>query len=200
MKDRVAVNPGRVLITPENGSPYYATMTRADNPTQEGTPLNKNSLLKDTTAALLGGNADMVPDEALVALKNMVDGLTPKKIGAANFASGSYVGTGRYGSSAKNSLTFPFEPIAVVVMCEKQKTPDQYDKTIDGGWVWLRGTQAGYSVASFDANQTSACMVPISWNGNTVSWYVTNYYFGNVGQARCQLNYSGYVYQYIAIG
>ena len=62
------VNPGRVLITPESGSPYYATLTRADNPTQEGTPLNKANLLKDTTAALLGGDSSMVPDEALVAL------------------------------------------------------------------------------------------------------------------------------------
>lgn len=64
MQDRVPVNPGRVLITPENGSAaYYATMTRADNPTQEGTPLNKASLLKDATAALFGLGADVVPDD-----------------------------------------------------------------------------------------------------------------------------------------
>lgn len=63
MQDRIPVNPGRVLITPENGSAsYYATMTRADNPTQEGTPLNKASLLKDATAALFGLGADAVPD------------------------------------------------------------------------------------------------------------------------------------------
>ena len=47
MKDRVPSNPGRVLVTPENGSEaYYATITRSDNPIQEGTPINKNTLLE----------------------------------------------------------------------------------------------------------------------------------------------------------
>lgn len=76
MKDRVPVNPGRVLITPENGSAaYYATMTRADNPTQEGTPLNKSSLLTDTTAAKLGLGADAVPDDAFNVLSRFHSGL-----------------------------------------------------------------------------------------------------------------------------
>lgn len=68
MKDRVSVNPGRVLITPESGNPYYATMTRADNPTQEGTPLNKNTLLKDETAAKIGLGEDATVDDALANL------------------------------------------------------------------------------------------------------------------------------------
>lgn len=69
MKDRIPSEPGRVFITPENGTaPYYATMTRADNPTQEGTPLNKASLLKDATATMFGLGADAVPDDALAFL------------------------------------------------------------------------------------------------------------------------------------
>ena len=39
-KDRVPQKPGRVKITPENGTAFYATMARADDPIQEGTPLN----------------------------------------------------------------------------------------------------------------------------------------------------------------
>lgn len=39
-KDRVPQKPGRVKITPENGTAYYATMERADQPVTEGTPLN----------------------------------------------------------------------------------------------------------------------------------------------------------------
>ena len=71
MKDRVPANPGRVLITPEDGSAaFYATMTRADNPTQEGDPLNKTTLLKDATAALLGLGTDAVPDDAFISLTN----------------------------------------------------------------------------------------------------------------------------------
>lgn len=66
MQDRVPVNPGRVLVTPENGgAAYYATLTRADNPTQEGTPLNKANLLTDATAALFGLDANAVPNDVL---------------------------------------------------------------------------------------------------------------------------------------
>lgn len=69
MKDRVPANPGRVLITPENGSaPFYATMARADNPTQEGDPLDKNTLLKDATAAMFGKGTDALPDQILSVL------------------------------------------------------------------------------------------------------------------------------------
>jgi hypothetical protein len=39
-KDRVPQKPGRVKITPENGTVFYATMERADEPILEGTPLN----------------------------------------------------------------------------------------------------------------------------------------------------------------
>ena len=39
-EDRVPQKPGRVKITPENGTAYYATMERADEPLIEGTPLN----------------------------------------------------------------------------------------------------------------------------------------------------------------
>lgn len=43
-KDRVSTKPGRVKITPENGSAYYAVMERADNPTAAGTPLTAANL------------------------------------------------------------------------------------------------------------------------------------------------------------
>ena len=43
-KDRVPQKPGRVKITPENGTAFYATIERADEPIQEGTPLNAGYL------------------------------------------------------------------------------------------------------------------------------------------------------------
>jgi hypothetical protein len=39
-KDRVPQKPGRVKITPENGTAFYVTMERADEPLEPGTPLN----------------------------------------------------------------------------------------------------------------------------------------------------------------
>ena len=96
MLDRVPVNPGRVLITPENGAAaYYATMTRADNPTQEGTPLNKNSLLKDETAALFGLGPDAVPDNVLSLLSRFHKGLGNEYVwekGSPQFVDGASYG------------------------------------------------------------------------------------------------------------
>lgn len=71
MKDRVSLNPGRVLVTPETGGDaFHATLTRADNPTQEGDPLNKSTLLKDATAALYGLSDEAVPDDVFLKVYN----------------------------------------------------------------------------------------------------------------------------------
>ena len=60
MQDRVPTpgQEGRVLISPENGSAYYAKIEMADNPTQDGTPLNKSTLLNDSTATAVGLTSD----------------------------------------------------------------------------------------------------------------------------------------------
>lgn len=43
--DRVPTRANRVLVTPENGgTPYYATITRADEPSVVGTPVNAANL------------------------------------------------------------------------------------------------------------------------------------------------------------
>lgn len=56
MNDRQPTKPGRALITPEDGTPaFYATITRADEPTDPGTPYNKATQLTDETAAAIGG-------------------------------------------------------------------------------------------------------------------------------------------------
>ncbi len=68
MKNRLPTRPGRALVTPEDGSPpFYATITRADEPTEEGTPLNKATLLTDETAALYGLGEDATVNDALMA-------------------------------------------------------------------------------------------------------------------------------------
>lgn len=65
MKDRVPLYPGRVTLTPVSGQANTFDLVRADQPTQDGTPLNKASLLKDATAALFGLGTDAVPDDVL---------------------------------------------------------------------------------------------------------------------------------------
>lgn len=41
VKDRIPTRPNRIRIVPENGAPFYATWERADEPIEEGTPVNK---------------------------------------------------------------------------------------------------------------------------------------------------------------
>ena len=68
MKDRIPTpgQEGRMLITPENGDPpFYATVAMADNPSEDGTPLNKANLLTDATAALFGLSVNAVPNDVL---------------------------------------------------------------------------------------------------------------------------------------
>jgi hypothetical protein len=85
MQDRISAYPGRVKLTPVAGQADTYDLTRADQPTQEGTPLNKAAPLSDTTVnALKSGysdwpdNADTVtPDDALARimwLKGQVGG------------------------------------------------------------------------------------------------------------------------------
>nr|DAW56287.1 MAG TPA: hypothetical protein [Caudoviricetes sp.] len=67
MVDRVPLYPGRVKMTPVSGQANIYDMERADQPTQAGTPLNKTTLLKDSTAALYG-LTDATPDDVFQKL------------------------------------------------------------------------------------------------------------------------------------
>lgn len=104
MKDRLANKPGRILITPENGSaPFYATIKRADEPMQEGDELNKGNLLKDQTAARFGKGNDSVPDTIFDQIAHELDRYTHAQAGGVKMAVGSYVGNGK--SSSVDALT-----------------------------------------------------------------------------------------------
>ena len=75
MQDRVPTpgQEGRVLITPEDGStPFYAKVSMADNPTNPGTPLNKQNLLQDMIAALYAENNQAVPNDLFSDLAPLV--------------------------------------------------------------------------------------------------------------------------------
>lgn len=68
MQNREPTYPGRVTMTPVFGQANTYDMERADQPLQQGTPLNKATLLKDATAALYGLGTGAVPDEVLAEL------------------------------------------------------------------------------------------------------------------------------------
>ena len=75
MEDRTPTpgQEGRVLITPENGSPYYAKIEMADNPTQQGTPLTKETLLQDSTEIeIFGNSSNRTVDDAFVGIMGKI--------------------------------------------------------------------------------------------------------------------------------
>lgn len=65
MKDRIPTYPGRVQLTPVSGAENTYDMVRADVPVEEGTPLNKATLLTDSTAALLELGDDATVNDVL---------------------------------------------------------------------------------------------------------------------------------------
>ena len=68
MKDRIPTYPGRVRMTPVQGQENVYDMERADEPTQVGTPLNKETLLDNDTVNRLNGADSMTPNEAFNAV------------------------------------------------------------------------------------------------------------------------------------
>lgn len=190
MKDRVPVNPGRVLITPENGSAaYYATMTRADNPTQEGTPLNKSSLLKDATAALFGLGTDAVPDDVLAAIKTALTQHDTEIAAGAKIATGSYTGTGTYGSSNPCSLTFDFVPKVVVIRLASNTS------SVANSEIFISPAAAMSQSLYYPNMGIKLSRFQCAWAGKSLSWYKT----ADTG-GEASLNWGGETYYYAAIG
>lgn len=192
MQDRVPLYPGRVTLTPVSGQANTFDLVRADQPTQDGTPLNKASLLKDATAALYGLPNTAVPDDVLSKIKTLIDSANANANTKARIATGSYTGTRTYGASNPNSLTFDFVPKLWGIYAEE----------------WLGGQNKIHFKPNFikwgvgDINWEQQVEVPltgntrayihISYSENTVSWY-------NTASAANQFN-SNSIYHYFAIG
>lgn len=68
MENRQPTYPGRVILTPVPGQENTYDMVRADNPTVEGTPLNKETLLQDATCEILNIPSTSVPNDAFIKL------------------------------------------------------------------------------------------------------------------------------------
>lgn len=187
MKDRVPLYPGRVTLKPVSGQANTFDLTRADQPTQEGTPLNKASLLKDATAALYGLPNTAVPDDVLSKIKTLIDSANANANTKARIATGSYTGTGTYGKSNPNSLTFDFEPKLLIV---GQRARGLHARGNSNRWydsvIWIFGQEFA------EVYSDTGAEVYFSVSGNTISWYGTT--------AANQLNYGSAEYIYFAIG
>ena len=133
----------------------------------------KNETLSPTTKTGLGLSEDAVPDDAFgKLLENAREG--------AKIVTGSYVGTGTYGESNPNSVTFDFEPKLFCVA----------ERDVPAARMWaLRGVSTSQSYTS--GSTVKSC--DIKWDGTNVSWY-------SAAAADYQLNRNGITHDYLAIG
>ena len=156
-----------------------------------GTDLNTANLLKAATAALLGLPATAVPDQAFSAIKSLINSAESLANTKAKFFSGTYAGTGTYGESNPNSLTFPFSPqIVIVGVASTTYTAPGYFNTplfFMGGGAFGLASPTGTGITHY---------LPAAWEANTISWHAV----GNNLAGEKQFNGKNYTYKYVAIG
>lgn len=212
MQDRVSLYPGRVKLIPVTGQENTYDMVRADEPTQEGTPLNTENLLKVATAALYGLPNTAVPDDVLALLKPLVDNAQTSANNKARIAVGSYVGTGTYGASRPNSLTFDFIPYVLVMLAYKEsgnffpltsRSDHLYTNTFPCDI--LSGTGfVSYQFARYVSSGGNASSGHIARTSDkkTLKWYATliNNYGNLVDSSEAQYNEANIEYFFIALG
>lgn len=136
--------------------------------------------------ANLGGNLGL----ALQALANSAQydpetgGFTDpagNTIPVPKIETGSYVGTGTYGESNPNGLTFPFSP-KIGVFHRKSASDSEYAYIL-----FVRGVLASQTLAGSTGNTTNN-----TWSENGIKWYAAFDY--------SQMNVNGVEYYYVFIG
>lgn len=177
MKDRIPRYAGRVRLTPAGQEGLYY-MDRADDPIQEGTPLNKDTLLSDETISQFGLTEDATPDDAMRFLnarrKEFESEITGRQVDfedeikeivstAPQTFVGSYVGTGTYGEENPTTLTFSFLPKIIFIT----------DRTKTYPYVW---GEVGFSVDKSSSGYLTSSTNNVTTKNNqdgtyTVEWY-----------------------------
>lgn len=113
----------------------------------------------------------------------------PITIGA-QIATGSYVGTGTYGASNPNTLTFEFEPKFIFIAAVNSSYWGLFNTLI----LSSEYDSPGYAVLGGNPIVNTSSMAKLDKNTNTLSWYL------NGSNVSLQLNSSGITYHYVSIG
>lgn len=125
-------------------------------------------------------------DAALAALAQTVagQGETMAGLGNCGIVTGSYVGSGTFGSDAPNTLTFSHKPILVFI-----QTQNRYGSNCDR-MILMRGANWGYGLLQNDGG----CAV--TWGERSVSWYTTS---SSAYAAPQQMNMQNVPFLYVAL-
>ena len=108
--------------------------------------------------------------------------------GNCKIATGSYVGTGQYGSTHKNTLTFDFAPkLVIAARASTGLASYGYQGYWSHSFIWT----PGMNYVNVGTGSVDEC--PVTVAGNTFTWYSTE-------SAAHQLNTANNTYFYIALG
>ena len=111
---------------------------------------------------------------------------------APKIETGSYVGTGKYGESNKNTLTFGFAPKMLLIFKESTYEETHHYMDIEDQFLY---PAVGGTVHNFNY-PSSYHSVSVAWDGNSVEWWSV----GTGASASYQYNSYSTVYNYVAIG
>lgn len=130
--DRVPKHAGRVKLTPVTGQPNYFTMERADEPTVEGTPLDKVTFDSIIQSRLTGRYYNVIP---VLTLKNSTGGTTtPLPTSGWTLNGVANASTGMYAVKASSAINSTYSV---------EKAVDGKDDT---NWGSLDGTQHTFTI------------------------------------------------------
>lgn len=129
MKDRVSLHPNRYKLTPVSGQADTYDLSRADEPLEVGTPLNKANLLSDDTATKLGLDPKTAtPNDAW---KQILLEILPSK---AEVVIGTFTNTASSKTSASGTIDLGFRPTAVLVeQSNGNRASDNFQTSLYGG-------------------------------------------------------------------
>ena len=138
MKSNISSNTtlAQLIQMWNNGTfPYDIGPLNSAGISQQGTPLNKDTLLKDTTAALYGLGSDATPDDVFNKIIELF-------LYVGNVIVGEYTGTG---TAAK--IIFPKNPLFVII--GGMASPSTFSTTLDSLAI-IPSFLGSQSAGSFD--------------------------------------------------
>lgn len=158
---------------------------------QQPTFLNKQNLLQDVTAAILGMGSDAVPDDAFSKLIELANS-------KCKIETGNYKGTGTAGIDNPNSLTFSSPP-KFIIFGITDNAPSNSGPSYSMAFMPCYALTSEYPsrgncythLERYNVNSGNLYFAKV--DGNTVYWY------HNGGSDTEQLNLNSRVYYYFAI-
>jgi len=211
MQDRIPRYAGRVILTPVEGQLNTYDLVRADDPRQQGTPLNTLNILSNEASATiltLAGVEPENPSEAFIQLSKV---LYPLKKNAVGILSGSYIGTGYSyaaghssgGITIYGSLTAPllslettFTPLVIVI--------SKANRGINTG-VTVIPSNVTHAGGSLSTTTTSGGSINLDWKEYGLDITHTTYKSSSADTPPAReynsgMNDSGVTYYYTVIG